>query len=198
MANHTYKNFATLRERIAFQNAVLDATEKMPTILKDARANTKTVATRAFKMYFGAFDLKRFEKVLGILNAMCMAFDSSGIVFERRYGGNPNTCAATAPPGGVWVEQTPQQIAESAHKNEFTYKMFVGEAFYTATNSIDRTIKSAQFNTICHEMSHMVGNTNDPVYGNVQSRILAGNDPTTACDCAENFGFYCEMIYLGL
>jgi hypothetical protein len=72
------------------------------------------------------------------------------------------------------------------------------DIFYREVNSIDRTVASAQLNTIFHELSHLVGNTEDPVYGMVQSMVLAREDPDEAVNCAENFGFYCEDIVYSL
>ena len=199
MANHSYKNFASVQERVAFQNAVIDATKKMPLILKDARANTKDTATNTYNLFFGAINQARMETVIGILSAIDLALNSGGVTFVRVYTGKgANNCAATKPPYGVWQDQTPAQIAKSAHAAQHSYVMTVGDHFYTATNSLDRTIKSAQFNTVCHEFSHLVGDTLDPVYGSVGARVLARDNPNQAIRCAENYGFYCEQLYLGL
>lgn len=197
MANFFYKNFASVRERVAWEDAVVLASKYMPDVVKDARANTSDIATRAYRLYFGAYDKTRWTRVIGILQAISFALESGGITFVRVYTGRgAQNCAATKPPYGTWGDQSPKQISESAHKHQHVYVMTVGDQFYTANNSIDRTIKSAQFNTVCHEFSHLVGDTEDPVYGNVESRILAVNDPDSAVDCAENYGFYCEMLYL--
>jgi hypothetical protein len=198
MANHTYKNFASIKERVAWEDAVLRATKYMPQIVKDAKANSTEVATRAYHLYFGPFDKERWNRVVGTLSAIDMALQSAGITFVRVHTGKgANNCAATKPPYGKWSDQSPKQIADSAHKSQHAYVMTVGDHFYTEPNSIDRTIRSAQFNTVCHEMSHLVsGDVNDPVYGNVAARILAQNDPDEAIRCAENYGFYCEMLYL--
>ena len=174
MANHYYKNFPTVKARTAFQDAVIDATNKMPLILKDARANTKDNATRAYRMYFGEINKSRMETVIGILSRMDYVLSAGKITFQRVLGGDPNECAATHAPYGAWSDQSPKQMAQSSHKHQDAYVMNVGDAFYTATNSIDRTIKSAQFNTVCHELSHLVGNTDDPVYGNVQVASACG------------------------
>lgn len=194
MPNFFYKNFASVKERAAWEDAVLLACKYVPDIVKDAKANTSDIATRAYRLYFGAYDKTRWTRVIGVLSAIDQALQSGGITFLRKTGAN--NCAATRPPYGSWNDQSPKQIADSSHKNQQAYTMTVGDQFYTAKNSIDRTIKSAQFNTVCHEFSHLVGNTDDPVYGNVESRILAANKPATAVACAENYGFYCEMLYL--
>ncbi len=73
--------------------------------------------------------------------------------------------------------------------------MTIGNDFFTAENSIDGTLKSAQFNTFYHELSHLVGDTLDPVYGDDESKDLALNNPDSAIRCAENYGFYCERLY---
>lgn len=197
MPNFFFKNFASVKERVAWEDAVLLACKYMPTIVKDAKANASDVATRAYRLYFGAYDKTRWTRVIGVLSAIDLALQSGGITFVRvSTGKGAKNCAATKPPYGAWTDQSPKQIADSAHKQQHAYVMTVGDHFYTATNSIDRTIKSAQFNTVCHEFSHLVGDTLDPVYGNVESRILAGNNPGSAVACAENYGFYCEMLYL--
>lgn len=197
MANHTYKNFSSIRERAAFQSSVEEAALALPNILKDARRNTRDVATRAYRLYFGLFDVKRFERVIGILSLMDLAVNSAGITFTRVAGGDPNDCAATEPPYGIWKDQTPKQIAASAHQHQWAYKMDVCDNFYAAKNSLSGEVKDAQFNTFCHELSHLVGNTEDPVYGDFESRDLAINDPNTAVMCAENYGYYCEACYTG-
>lgn len=198
MANHQFKNF-TVKERVLFENALHDAIRLLPEILKDARQNTSVLATRAYHMYFGAPDKKRRECVVGILSCMDYVLSAGRITFTRKYTGGyssgKSTCAGTSPPYGHWADQTPRQMAESSHTHPDAYVMNVGTKFYTAQNSLDRSVKSAQFNTVCHELSHLVGDTLDPVYGNLESLQLALHDPDRAVRCAENYGFYCEYFY---
>ncbi|AMW06152.1 M35 family metallo-endopeptidase [Gemmatimonas phototrophica] len=196
MPNHSFKNFASVSERVQWESALLDAATYMPRIVKDAKANSSDIATRAYALYFGAFDKARWTRVVTTLSAIDFAISSAGVTFVRVYTGKgAQCCAATNAPYGRWKDQTPGMMADSAHKRQHGYVMTVGDDFYTADNSIDRTIKSAQFNTLCHEFSHLVSNTDDPVYGNIQSRALAIGKPDTAVACAENYGFYCEMLY---
>jgi hypothetical protein len=203
MANHYYNGFSNIRQRTAFQNAIEEAQMALPTILKDARLNNRDIATRAYRLFFGAFSLDRHERVIGILSLMDLALNSAGITFTRVVGGNPNTCAATPPPYGIWGDQTPAQIAASAHRHEWAYKMKVCDRFYDAVNSLSGSVKDAQFNTVCHELSHLVGDTvdedapGDDVYGYWDARNLATADPDQAVKCAENYGFYCEACYSG-
>ncbi|MGQ3215931.1 M35 family metallo-endopeptidase [Shinella sp.] len=199
MPNHAYKNFANVKERVAWESAVLLAMKYLPQIVKDAKANTKDISTRAYSIYFGAYDKTRWAKVIGTLSAMDFALQSGGITFVRTSTGGADECAATRPPYGSWKDQTPKQVADSSHARQDAYTMTVGDAFYKAKNSIDLTLKSAQFNTVCHELSHLVsGDVDDPVYGDAESRLLARSDPNTAAKCAENYGFYCEMVYSAL
>ncbi|MBL0937906.1 MAG: hypothetical protein IBJ03_03365 [Gemmatimonadaceae bacterium] len=196
MANHSFKNFATVSERVQWESALLEAAKYMPRIVKDAKTNTSDIATRAYALYFGQYDKARWTRVVATLSAIDFALSSAGVTFVRVYTGRgAQNCAATQAPYGRWKDQTPGMMSDSAHRRQHGYVMTVGDDFYTADNSIDRTIKMAQFNTLCHEFSHLVSNTDDPVYGNIQSRALAISNPGTAVACAENYGFYCEMLY---
>ena len=198
MANHQYKGF-TVKERVELEDAIHGAVKLLPDILKDARANTSDRATRAYAWYFGKSTRERRETVLGILSCMDYVLSAGRITFQKRstggYSAGGSTCAGTRPPYGTWEDQTPKQMAESSHKHPNAYVMNIGESFYTAKNSLDRSVKAAQFNTITHELSHLVGDTLDPVYGNLQSRDLARKRPDQAIRCAENYGFYCEFFY---
>ncbi len=83
VANHSYKNFATIRERVAWEDAVVEATKTMPEILKLAKLNTSSNATNAYQTYFGAINRKRMQTVIGVLSAMDFALSASGITFVR-------------------------------------------------------------------------------------------------------------------
>lgn len=198
MANHQFVGFS-VSERVQLEDAIHAANKLLPIIAKDARANTSDIATRAYYKYFGTPTVKRRETVVGILSCMEYVLSAGRITFTKKttggYAPGGSTCAGTKPPYGLWEDQTPKQMAESSHTHSDAYKMSIGSSFYTAVNSLDRSVKAAQFNTFTHELSHLVGDTLDPVYGNIEARALALENPDSAVRCAENFGFYCEMFY---
>ena len=198
MANHQFIGF-TVKERVQLEDAIHSANKYLPIIVKDARANTSDLATRAYRLYFGAHSTSRQETVIGILSCMEFVLSAGRITFRKKTTGDyrlgGDTCASTKPPYGVWSDQTPKQMAYSSHTHPDAYQMNIGCSFYDATNSLDHTVKSAQFNSFTHELSHLVGDTLDPVYGSIQARALAIENPDSAVRCAENYGFYCEMFY---
>ncbi len=48
--------------------------------------------------------------------------------------------------------------------------------------------------TIIHELSHLVANTHDFVYGQEKCRLLAINRPEAARSNADNYQYYCESF----
>ncbi len=137
-----------------------------------------------YQDWFGEITKSRFDKVrrnVGIIN---YAIHSQKITWERVNGDPQNFAAALMPTGG-WNEQKVKQIIDSG------YTVEIDDLFYATTD--DET-----YNTIIHEISHIVANTDDETnpnttndaYGRVECTNLKTYNPDIAINNADSYGYF--------
>lgn len=181
----TYEGF-TVSDRVALVNATTKATELSDKAWRDHLIGTKwdQIITPAYDKWFGAVTKDRFQRVWLVVNVVNYALHSQKITWKRVAGDPNNYGSAIRPPGG-WDIQSVKQIIDSG------YTVEIGDAFYAGS-------ENERYNTIIHEVSHIVANTEDEVnpathvvsYGTTECTTLKANYPDKAINNADNYGYF--------
>ena len=155
-----------------------------------------------YELHFGTYDKARHARVTEVISLMDFAVNSASVAIQYNIGCGGNTNAAAYPPEGGWSAQNIKKVLKSGG-----FKMSLCPRFFGAMPQNDRMAQN-RTGTFVHELSHIVGNTNDvadnhvngapitadPVgftyYGRANARQLADYRPELAIENAENYGFY--------
>lgn len=184
----------TVSQNVKLQNAVTGANRAIKAAYGQVKVIQQTgTITPAYQRFFGGLDKARIDQVTRVMNMMAYATDSSFLRYNRSIG-RPGTYAAAQRPASGWSEKNVKQILD---QGEFTMK--VDDAFYAQSTSKDEAIL-----TIAHELSHLVGNTddvdcpwdNETAYGLARVRRLAAQYPALAIQNADSYGYY--VVEVGL
>lgn len=185
--SNTYINF-NVKERVALENAMATAIPKSDVAWKKIKSKIfDNILINAYEKWFGVRTKDRTNRVWVVVNVVNYALNSPNITWKR-VAGNPDFGAALMPNGG-WDIQSVKQII-----NTKGYTVEIGDEFFK--NGVDE-----QINTIIHEISHIVVNTEDEVYispgklgekayGKKLCKLLKDNDPDKAVNNAENYGYF--------
>ncbi len=185
-----------LQEQIArFQPEIMRALQK-------AADQTRTgAAAAACDLWFGDSS----GPFMGRLSTMLRKFRSIintqniNVVFAPLGSRNTNENAAAYYPAGGWNEYFDFAIASGQG-----FTMHLNEAFrrlpiYCIPNPAT-AMDQSQFETIVHELSHLVAGTDDErsggvtAYGADAARALARSSPYKAKNNAENWGLFVESF----
>lgn len=174
------------------EEEIRKALAKASTELRAGRGTTE--CTR----WFGGVnpdDRKKLGKALGqfrgIVNLVKIKCNYALMADRQR----DENAAAYAPDGG-WAIYTDLRTAKDQG-----FKMRINSNFRNLKKySPDPANEDGQdqFETLVHELSHLIMNTDDveyngqKVYGGDSARLLATNDPDKAKKNAENMGFFVE------
>lgn len=146
-----------------------------------------------FATWFGAGNRGRVKDVLHLIN---YAMTNGSIVINYTavgYCAGGSTNAVAYPPVHGWGQATVAQARTPA--SQFTLdicpRLMNVMAFSGSGNQ-------SQVGTLIHEISHLLGNTDDEIdpdtnnvaYGSAAAKTLALNHPNQAINNVENYGFY--------
>lgn len=155
-----------------------------------------------YKLFFGASLPARLARVVEVVTLMDLALNSSSVQFEYNISCGATTNAVAFTPTGGWSAQSIQDLLKSGR-----FRVSLCPRFFTALPQNDRMAQS-RTGTLLHELSHIVGNTNDiaqnhingasiadapsgtTCYGRPLSRQLADGWSNLAVENAENYGFF--------
>jgi hypothetical protein len=126
-----------------------------------------------FEQWFGKISKSRLERAKGLIDKIHTAYEDNNIVLIK---------------GGIKCEI--DDYAYVSVENE-KYEIHLCDQFFLTE---DETKFNSTMGTIIHELTHIVGNTNDYEYGEDDCVILAQNDPEKAIENADNYEFYCESF----
>ncbi|MCH4894212.1 hypothetical protein GO308_13895 [Sphingomonas sp. SFZ2018-12] len=183
----------TVSHNVKVQNAITlagKATAVAYTRMSAIRS-TRT-PTKAYTAFFGAMDATRLDQAWKVLNMIHYAMGTSFIRYNRSVG-RPGTYAAAQRPASGWSEKNVKQMLDSG---EFTMK--IDDAFYKSGTDA----RTAAL-TIVHEISHLVGNTDDvdcpwdskECYEYDRCRRLAEQYPNLTIKNADSYGYYVMAEY---
>lgn len=143
-----------------------------------------------YERWFGGLTSRRLAHVTDVITLTDYILSSGRVEFSYDQGCSPNTNAVAWRPAHGWKLA---DLAEALKKE--TYKISLCPRFFAALPQ-DAADRQSRVGTFIHELSHIVGNTDDVVksgvtmYGRDNSRILADRFPDDAVNNAENYGFY--------
>jgi hypothetical protein len=182
----------------------IEAVEKASVLLSRAwpaisgAARNGTLQAR-FTLYFGAWDAGRFATVKRNLKTIHDVACSEELQLYYRTSkvvGDPDD---TPGAGGALIQQA---VGAGTVDTTFAYvlrpspgpgsHLFLCKLFFDNTH-LDRGTDSIG-GVFIHELSHALCNTNDHIYGEGNSQVLASNNPVQAIDNADNYEYYCESF----
>jgi hypothetical protein len=188
MGTKTYTGFNADQEQ-AMRQVVSNAGTALS---KAYAAMIKNTDTASFTTWFGTGNRASVQRIVQLMNYAMI----NGVVnISYTAGGhcaNGTTNAVAYAPNGVWV----QPDISGAGSKVADFNMDVCPRFLKIMALLGSENQS-QVGTFLHELSHLVGNTNDEVYpggavayGATAAKRLAKDYPATAINNAENYGFY--------
>lgn len=126
-----------------------------------------------FEKWFGQMNEGRLKRVKDLIDKIHTAYEDNNIVLIK---------------GGDMCD-----IDDYAYvsENDKKYEIHLCDQFFLTD---DETKFNSTMGTIIHELTHIVGNTEDHEYGEDDCVILAQNEPDKAIDNADNYEFYCESF----
>jgi hypothetical protein len=180
----------TVKHNVRVQNAIARANSAISLAFNEmAQIKRTNQATPTYIKWFGASDARRIERVFQMMSMLNYAANSSFIRYNRSLGRAGTYAAAQRPAVSGWGDKSIKQMLDSG---EFTMK--IDDAFYAQGTSEEETVQ-----TIVHELSHLVANTDDvdcpwdtseECYGRPNCRRLAANYPDDAIRNADSVGYY--------
>lgn len=205
---HTY-NFMP-SQRAGVEKCVLQAQDALGKAYKNMLALQRKGASGGlladYKRWFGTMSTGNLARVTDVIGLMDFALTSGRISFEYNQGCGATTNAVAFTPTHGWKTSKLKETLQSG-----TFRISLCPRFFGALPQ-DAQDQQSRTGTFIHELSHIVGNTNDiadnhlngaditaaPVgftfYGRDAARILADKAPNFAIENAENYGFYCTWI----
>lgn len=166
--------------------------------LIELQGNPKGEGAEAYKRWFGVMDKTRLARVTSVVTLMDIVLNSGRVKFTFNQGCGATTNAVAYQPAFGWKEAELKQTLQAGNFNISLCPRFFGQLPQDAQDRQSRT------GTFVHELSHIVGNTDDEVaygttcYGLQMSRILADKLPDKAVNNAENYGFYATWLLQSL
>jgi len=172
---------------------IMDALQKAASEVAANKADTECLRwfgdiTPNFKKELA----KKIRKFRSIINLKEIRIHFASIK-ERE----PNENAAAFEPTSGWRDNASIQQAQSE-----TFEIHVNDAYSQLTlycvPSPALTLGQSKFETLIHELSHLILNTEDETYngatayGGTNARVLAANDADHAKTNAENWGLFIE------
>ena len=194
---HTYTGFSSDNEK-KIKSIVFEASKITAAADKDLA--DKRPKSKYFDKWFGKFQNNNFGQVRSVITKMHNALHNGTINFTYNDPGDctGTTLAAAATP----TETESYHEIETADDHDMTIcDIFFNLRRYTPQNPGDDT----QMQAFLHELSHLVGATDDEdhpnpttvgqkAYGSAAALALALANPTSARNNADNYGFYCMDI----
>ncbi len=147
-----------------------------------------------YRRWFGAMDKTRLARVTAVVTAMDFVLSSGRISFTFNQGCSATTNAVAFQPAHGWKQSSLQETLKSG-----TFEISLCPRFFGALPQ-DAQDQQSRTGTFVHELSHIVGNTDDEkvggetCYGLQWSRILADRFPDQAVNNAENYGLYATWL----
>jgi hypothetical protein len=205
---HTYNFLPSQRKTV--ETCVLQAQAALDKAYKNMLAlQRKGVAGTLiadYERWFGTFGPKNLARVTEVIGLMDFALNSGRITFEYNQGCGATTNAVAFTPTHGWKTAKLKETLQSG-----TFRISLCPRFFGAMPQ-DAQDRQSRTGTFIHELSHIVGNTNDiaqnhlggaPItdapagftfYGRDAARLLADRFPNFAIENAENYGFYATWI----
>ena len=191
---HSFTGFS-VSQRVDLEKIVIAATKILTQAHKDVIELQKQNAAQSlkddYKRWFGTLTTDRLKIVTDVVTLLDYTLASGRVDFTYNGAGcNANTNAAAYRPAHGWKLA---ELTEALKKD--TYKITLCPRFFAAL-PLDAEDRQSRVGTFIHELSHIVGNTEDEVvngttmYGRDNARILADRFPDQAVKNAENYGFY--------
>lgn len=180
----------TVKDNVRLQNAITEANKAIGLAFQEmTRVKVTSRPTRTYVKWFGVADAARIGRVFEVMSMLNYAANASFIRYIRMIG-KPDTLAAARKPRVTgWGDKTVKQMLD---KREFSMKIHDG--FCSPDAPKDEVIQ-----TIVHELSHLVADTedvpcpwdeNEDCYGRADCRRLADRYPDLAIWNADNVGYY--------
>ena len=187
MGKKIYTGFSSAQEK-SMRSIVKDASSALT---KAYAVHSKTDDNDLFSIWFGTGARASVKAVLKAMNAGMK--DGTVTINYTALGGcaGGNTNAIAYQPAIGWQVANIQQ----ARNVDFTLDICPRLLKIMATAG---TENQSQVGTLLHEISHLLGGTNDEAdpgtgvvaYGAAAAKALATNHPALAVNNAENYGFY--------
>lgn len=195
---HQYTGFS-VSNRSTVHDCATEAAQALDKAHKAVISLARNAAGKNLKDYerwFGTFSRPNLTRVTEVVALMDYALNSGRIHFTYNEGCGATTNAAAFQPTHGWKTSKLKETLSGG-----TFKITMCPRFFGAMSQSSVTEQS-RTETFIHELSHIVGNTEDEVhpdwnataYGRNLARDLADNHPNLAVSNAENYGFYCMWI----
>lgn len=182
----------SVRDNVKVQNAINSSNKAIRLAYVEMKGIRRSHnISPCYRRFFGVADANRIDKVWRVMSMMEYAAGASFIEYIRSIG-RPGTYAAAQRPKSGWSEKDVKQILD---RGEF--RMKVDDEFYSPTTPVwEQTL------TMAHELSHLVGNTDDEecpwdgeeAYGLKRVRRLAEQYPNLAVNNADSYGYYVMAV----
>lgn len=183
----------TVKHNVRLQDAMTRAGSAIGLAFNEMKniKHTKKITPNYLK-WFGAADQARIDRVFQMMSMLDYATNSSFIRYNRVVG-DAGTFAAAHRPNSGWGDKDIKQMLDSG---EFTID--IEDAFYAHGTSEEEAVQ-----TIVHELSHLVANTDDvdcpwdtseECYGRPNCRRLADRHPAEAIRNADSVGYYVVAV----
>lgn len=134
--------------------------------------------TDRFEKWFGKFDETRLKRVLGLICDIHNGYEDKKIVYEYKEDEDEDTFAYV---------RTDEQTKPCR-----SYKIYLCQAFFNTDEEHERY--DTALGTILHELTHLIGNTDDYEYGEDDCIELAKSAPEKAVDNADSYEMYLESF----
>ena len=190
---HNFTNFNSTNEK-KINSIVAEATRILAVADKDL-SGKRPEHHVIFKRWFGTVQNDEFGQVRSVITKMYNALHKSTINFEYNNGGTCN--------GNVYAEALAPDEPESYNdiQNANDHDMVICPEFFNLNRFEPQNLgDDTQMETFFHELSHLVGGTDDEphptqvgqkAYGSAAAQQLATANPQSARNNADNYGFYC-------
>lgn len=195
---HQYSGFS-VKHRSTVHDTVLEAAsalDKAHKALLRLSRKASGLDLKDYERWFGTFSDGNLQRATEVVGLMDYALNSGRIHFTFNEGCGATTNAAAFQPTHGWKTAKLKETLSGG-----TFRITLCPRFFGAMTQSSVTGQS-RTETFIHEMSHIVGNTEDEVhpdwgvtaYNRNLARDLADNYPNLAINNAENYGFYCMWV----